>query len=99
MSTSKDGSKSTTDWLLSRRRVIKTAGVMAAGIAAPSLLSVNSAFASYPERPVKIIVANTPGGPSDLVGRMVAATLTPSLRLQEYRDDWDSALRGSGAAG
>jgi len=78
MSTSKDGTKSTTDLLLSRRRVIKTAGVVAAGIAAPSLLSVNSAFASYPERPVKIIVANTPGGPSDLVGRMVAAALQQS---------------------
>ena len=63
---------------LTRRRVIKAAGIAAAGIAAPSILSIRSAFAAYPERPVKIIVANTPGGPSDLVGRMVAAALQQS---------------------
>jgi tripartite-type tricarboxylate transporter receptor subunit TctC len=26
-------------------------------------------------RPVKIVVANTPGGPSDIVGRITAAAL------------------------
>ena len=78
MSKTTDGSKSMMDLALSRRRVIKTAGVLAAGVAAPSLLSVNSAFAAYPERPVKIIVANSPGGPSDLVGRMVAAAIQQS---------------------
>jgi tripartite-type tricarboxylate transporter receptor subunit TctC len=60
---------------LSRRNVIKGAGVLAAGIAAPALLGVRSAYAAYPDRPVKIVVANTPGGPSDLVGRVVAAAL------------------------
>ena len=63
---------------LSRRRVIKAAGALAAGIAAPSILRVRSAYAAYPERPVKIVVANTPGGPSDLVGRVVAAALQQS---------------------
>jgi len=60
---------------LSRRRVIKAAGVLAAGIAAPAFLRVRSAFAAYPERPVKIVVANTPGGPSDIAARVVAAAL------------------------
>jgi tripartite-type tricarboxylate transporter receptor subunit TctC len=63
---------------LSRRRIIKAAGVVAAGIAAPSFLRVRSAYAAYPERPVKIVVANTPGGPSDIVGRIVAAALQQS---------------------
>jgi tripartite-type tricarboxylate transporter receptor subunit TctC len=63
---------------LSRRRIIKAAGVVAAGIAAPSFLRLRSAYAAYPERPVKIIVANTPGGPSDIVGRIVAAALQQS---------------------
>ena len=63
------------DWALSRRHLIKGAGALAAGVAAPALIGTRSAFAAYPERPVKIIVANTPGGPSDLVGRMVAAEL------------------------
>jgi tripartite-type tricarboxylate transporter receptor subunit TctC len=62
----------------SRRHIIKSAGVLAAGIAAPSILSMRSAYAAYPERPVKIIVANTPGGPSDLVGRIIAAALQQS---------------------
>lgn len=62
----------------SRRHMIKGAGALAAGIAAPAFLGSRSASAAYPERAVKIIVANTPGGPSDLVGRMVAAALQQS---------------------
>jgi tripartite-type tricarboxylate transporter receptor subunit TctC len=62
----------------SRRQLIKGAGVLAAGIAAPSLLTIRSAYANYPDRPVKIVVANTPGGPSDIVGRIVAAALGQS---------------------
>jgi tripartite-type tricarboxylate transporter receptor subunit TctC len=66
------------DWPLSRRRIIKGAGALAAGIAAPALLGTRSAFAAFPDRPVKIVVANTPGGPSDLVGRIVTAALQQS---------------------
>src|SRR5450755_4714091 len=64
--------------MLSRRHIVKGAGVLAAGMAAPAFLSIRSAYAAYPERPVKIVVANTPGGPSDIVGRMVAAALQES---------------------
>ncbi len=42
------------------------------------LLSVRSAFADYPDRPVKFVVANTPGGPSDIVARIVTAALEQS---------------------
>jgi tripartite-type tricarboxylate transporter receptor subunit TctC len=63
---------------LSRRGVIKGTAAVAAGIAAPALLRVRSAHAGYPDRPVKIVVANTPGGPSDIVGRIVAAALQQS---------------------
>jgi len=41
-------------------------------------LRVHSAYAAYPDRPIKIIVANTPGGPSDIVGRITAAALQQS---------------------
>ena len=61
--------------MLSRRHVVKGAGALAAGIAAPAFLHIRSAYAAYPERPVKIVVANTPGGPSDIVGRITAAAL------------------------
>ncbi|HEX2510991.1 MAG TPA: tripartite tricarboxylate transporter substrate binding protein [Xanthobacteraceae bacterium] len=64
--------------LPSRRTVIKGAGTLAAGLAAPSLLRVRWAYAAYPERTVKVVVANTPGGPSDLVGRMITAALQQS---------------------
>lgn len=66
------------DSALSRRRIIKGAGVLAAGIAAPAFLRIRSAYAAYPDRPVKIVVANTPGGPSDIVGRITAAALQQS---------------------
>ena len=61
----------------SRRRVIK--GVLATGIAAPAILRATSALAAYPERPVRIIVANTPGGPSDIIARIMAAALQQSM--------------------
>ena len=64
--------------ILSRRRIIKGVGALAAGIAAPSFLCIRPALSAYPERPVKIIVANTPGGPSDIVGRIIAAALQQS---------------------
>jgi tripartite-type tricarboxylate transporter receptor subunit TctC len=62
----------------SRRTLIKAAGALGAGIAAPALLRMTSAYADYPDRPVKFVVANTPGGPSDIVARLVTAALQQS---------------------
>src|SRR6202012_3828352 len=63
---------------LTRRGFIKAAGTLGAGISAPAILRIRSAYAAYPDRTVKIVVANTPGGPSDIVGRLVAAGLQQS---------------------
>jgi tripartite-type tricarboxylate transporter receptor subunit TctC len=68
--------KSITRKFPTRRQVIKTA--LAAGIASPALLHVRSAYAAFPDRPVKIVAAVTPGGPADLIARMMAASLQQS---------------------
>ena len=89
---------------LSRRRMIKGAGAVAAGLAAPAFLQIRSAYAAYPDRPVKIVVANTPGGPSDIVGRIIAAALQQSTgktfiienkgrRRRQYRHGLCGAFR------
>jgi len=62
----------------SRRSLVKAAAALAAGIAAPAFLRVRSAHAGYPDRPIKFVVANTPGGPSDIVARIVTAALGQS---------------------
>ena len=63
----------------SRRHIVKAAGVLAAGVAAPAILRVGTAFAAYPERPVRIVVANTPGGPSDIIARIMAAAMQEAM--------------------
>jgi tripartite-type tricarboxylate transporter receptor subunit TctC len=61
-----------------RRAILKTTAAFGAGLAAPAVIGVHSARADYPDRPVKFVVANTPGGPSDIVARMVTAALDQS---------------------
>jgi tripartite-type tricarboxylate transporter receptor subunit TctC len=63
---------------LTRRSLVKGASALAAGIVAPSVFRIRSAYAAYPDRPVKFVVANTPGGPSDIVARIVTAALEQS---------------------
>jgi tripartite-type tricarboxylate transporter receptor subunit TctC len=60
---------------MSRRRVIKSGAAISLGLAAPTFLRIGPALAAYPDRPIKIVVANTPGGPSDIVARMLAAEM------------------------
>src|SRR6516164_7417338 len=60
----------------SRRRLIKAA---LAGLAAPAVLRMGTALAAYPDRPVRIVVANTPGGPSDIIARFMAAAMQEAM--------------------
>jgi tripartite-type tricarboxylate transporter receptor subunit TctC len=57
----------------SRRRVMQ--GMAALGVAAPALLRTSSVLAAYPDRAVRIVVANSPGGPSDIIARLMAQVL------------------------
>jgi tripartite-type tricarboxylate transporter receptor subunit TctC len=60
----------------SRRRLIQTAF---AGLLAPAVLRLGAAFAAYPDRPIRIVVANTPGGPSDIIARIMAAAMQEAM--------------------
>jgi tripartite-type tricarboxylate transporter receptor subunit TctC len=43
------------------------------------VLRVRAALAAYPDRPIKIVVANTPGGPSDIIARIMAAVMQETM--------------------
>jgi tripartite-type tricarboxylate transporter receptor subunit TctC len=67
---------------VSRRNfMLQTGSVAAAGLATPALLlRPGRAFAAYPDRPIKLIVPNTPGGPSDVAARLLSAPLQDVLK-------------------
>jgi len=52
-----------------------------AGLVAPWLLShaALAAEAAYPQRPIKLVVPNPPGGPSDIVGRFLSESMRGPL--------------------
>ena len=58
---------------LARRQAIGFAVLAAAGLAAAPAFAQSAA--SWPERPVKMIVPLGAGGPADLVGRYIAQQL------------------------
>jgi tripartite-type tricarboxylate transporter receptor subunit TctC len=59
------------------RRALTSA--LAVGLAAPPLLRIGAALAAYPDRSVRIVVANSPGGPSDIIARIMAAALQDKM--------------------
>jgi tripartite-type tricarboxylate transporter receptor subunit TctC len=58
-----------------RRSFVAAAGLFGFG----ALVRPRPAQAAYPERPVKIVVANTPGGPSDIIARIMAAAMQEEM--------------------
>ena len=58
-----------------RRRFVAAAGLLGFG----ALVRTRAAQAAYPDRPIKIVVANTPGGPSDIIARIMAAAMQETM--------------------
>jgi tripartite-type tricarboxylate transporter receptor subunit TctC len=72
--------------------------LLAANLASAATNTANAADA-WPARPVKVIVGFTPGGPTDLVARLVAQQLTvqsPSVPAKTVKElvDWIRANPG-----
>src|SRR5437588_5120639 len=64
-----------------RRRFLRSAAIVLAGGA---LARARRAEAAYPDRPIKIVVANTPGGPSDIIARMMAAAIQAAMNATVF---------------
>src|SRR5215813_6321299 len=64
--------------VISTAKILKTAAVLVA-IGAGFALSFPAAAADYPTRPVIVVVAFTPGGPSDVLARILGKRLEQSL--------------------
>src|SRR5262245_40317135 len=58
-----------------RRRFVTAAGLLGFG----ALVRTRAAQAAYPDRPIKIVVANPPGGPSDIIARIMGAAMQEAM--------------------
>ncbi|MBV9907255.1 MAG: tripartite tricarboxylate transporter substrate binding protein, partial [Hyphomicrobiales bacterium] len=64
-----------------------------AGLAAPRLALAQQ----FPSRPIRIVIAFPPGGPTDFVGRLVADKMTAVLGERVYIDNKPGANGTVGA--
>jgi tripartite-type tricarboxylate transporter receptor subunit TctC len=78
---------------ITRRRLL------AAGASAAGVLGLGGpALAAYPERPVTIIVPFPPAGPTDIVARILANSLSQRLKQQFVVDNRTGASGNTGLA-
>jgi tripartite-type tricarboxylate transporter receptor subunit TctC len=65
--------------LPSRRRILRAASVALGAAATSSLHITRASAASYPERPIKIVVPFAPAGPTDIIARILGQNLGAAL--------------------
>ena len=73
------------------RSLLAAVAMLAALVSAP-------ARAAYPERPITVIVPFAPGGPTDIVARILAGAITKSLGAQVVVDNRPGAAGNIGMA-
>lgn len=56
------------------------AGAAATGLLGPPTSADQTEASGYPERPIRLIVGYPPGGPNDLIARIIAPRLSETLR-------------------
>lgn len=65
---------------VSRRKMLAAAGSV---LAAPFVIG-RSAWAAWPDKPIKMLVPNPPGGPTDIMARLIAPPLGEALGATIY---------------
>ena len=80
---------------VSRRGILM--GVGTAALAGPAAAQSGSA-AAYPDRPIRMVIAFAPGGPTDIVGRMMAPRVSELLGQQVVVENKPGATGNIGTA-
>jgi len=69
------------------RRGVRRAGLVAVCVGILTCLGLEGARAAYPERPITLIVPFAPGGPTDIIARILSVALTQPLAQQVIVDN------------
>jgi tripartite-type tricarboxylate transporter receptor subunit TctC len=64
---------------MTRRRLLRTAAAATGALAVPAI-GLRTAWAAWPERPVRLLVPFGPGGPVDVVARLLQPALNEDLK-------------------
>jgi tripartite-type tricarboxylate transporter receptor subunit TctC len=79
---------------LDRRRMLKVAGAASVTL----LVAPSMSQAAYPERPIRIVVPFAPGGPTDIMARVVATSLGEVLGRSAFVENKPGAGGNIGIA-
>ena len=82
--------------LPSRRRLLTAVGA-ALCFAIPALAQAQASGSAYPNKPVRLVVPYPPGGPTDIVARLVAQKLSDAMGQQFVIDNRPGAGGNPGA--